>query len=383
MLAVFRSKTARVALFYVLLCGGLLAWSNRARLSLCGEWRQAALRELCLNGPEADVLFLGSSRTARGLMPSEFEERWRELTGQETTALNLAVMGVPRHVMFNALVSWLARHRAPRVIVVEMSDTDLVEWPHPNLDDWVLPHDALRVLAARPYAYRDSAHYSRENPGPKDLERRLVHFDPGGVFNAFEVWQLNIDIALRALGRGPEDVSRVPYNQVKNGLAGRGWSNPYWRQDEVPDVPEIMPEVTRAQVEAQGWYRIAPESRDGVYGKQQVEALAAGDPEPWVRSGDQPFGDPRRYRPSKRYARELLQLCRAHGIRLVFMELPGFRSQAGEAQVRFHRALAPLFQADPAELQVPEMFQDPGHLSIEGARWYSRRLAEWLALELE
>ena len=62
------SKTARVGLIYASLCGLLLWASLRERLSLAADWRYAALRELMLEeAPAPDVIFLGSSRTARGL----------------------------------------------------------------------------------------------------------------------------------------------------------------------------------------------------------------------------------------------------------------------------------------------------------------------------
>jgi hypothetical protein len=288
-------------------------------------------------------------------------------------------MGIPRNIMFDELASWLTHHPAPRVVFCELGEPDLYEWPHKLLDDFVLPADALRIALARPYAYRDSRHYVRENPSPSALEERLFHFDPGGVFNAFEVVQLNLDIALRALGRGPEDVVRILHNRVENGRAGRGWDNPYWREVEIPEIPEILPAVTAQQVETRGWYLIAPTSRDGALGKEKVVAQAARNPEPWVRTDDVAFDDPGRYRVARRYARELAQLCEAHGIRLVFMELPGFRQRASDSQVGYHGRIAEVFRPDPHELQTVENYQDPGHFSIEGANRYSRWLAEWLA----
>ena len=112
-MSLLRHKTVRLALWYILLCGAAFAWSRNERYSLCPDWRFAALRELMKPWqPPPDVLFLGSSRTARGIAPIVFEETLRA-AGTERRAFNLAVSGTPRHVNYLQLVDYLRDEERP------------------------------------------------------------------------------------------------------------------------------------------------------------------------------------------------------------------------------------------------------------------------------
>ena len=383
----FTGKTGRTALLYLALCVAAVAVSNKHLLAWCGEWRHAALREVVLTAPDADVVFLGSSRTARGIIPKIFDQKHEEHVGAPATSVNLGIMGTSRQISYEVLRAWLARHEPPEVVFLETSETDLIQWCHPLLVDMLGPLEALDVIAARPYAYRDPKHYARENP--RDEADRP--FDPGGVFNAFEVVQLNVDTGLRALGRGPEDFSRYVSNRFWNGLDGRGWDNPYRRSEVRPDVPEILPEVTGQQVEEAGWYLIAPQSSDGREGKDKVRARLENPNriEAWRQQrGEDPelkippdrWEDATWYRPSRRYLQKVAALCQQHGVRLIVHELPEFGApRLTELQMDFHRQYAELYRPDMEILHRIDFFQDPGHLSTNGARWYSAQLAKYLA----
>ena len=380
MVQALTSKVARTALIYALFCALALCVSNRARLALASEWRLAALRELELRGPDADVLFFGSSYTARGIVPAVFEQAWRARTGRELAALNLATMGLPRHIAYNELQSYLRRHAPPKLVCVELSMADLVEWPHALLSEFVLPEDALRVAGERPYAYPSPKAWTRAQRPPSETSA-LERWDPLGAFTAFHRAQTNLVLACDALGRGPEDVTRALWNRLANGLTGRGFANPYRRSS--PEIPDIRPEDTAAQVAARGWYRVAPETELAIAGARGVEARAAQrSPEQWRAEREETYVEPGRYRAAKLYAGEIARVCRERGIALVFCELQAFLEPQLNAQmVAAHRALAPTFRPDQEPLQTPGTYSDVGHLNDRGAQIYTEQLVDWLLRE--
>ena len=145
---------------------------------------------------------------------------------------------------------------------------------------------------------------------------------------------------------------------------------PYWRSAEVDGLREILPEEIATQVADRGWYlEQDPLGRDKV-----LAAAERPDPEPYAA----PFDDPGRYRAVKLYTQLLVELCREHEIRLVFIHLPGFRASTSPAHLEYHRALAEVFEPELGPLRAVGMYADTGHLSPEGAAWYSRELADWL-----
>ncbi len=358
------SKTARVGLIYASLCGLLLWASLRERLSLAADWRYAALRELMLEeAPAPDVIFLGSSRTARGLAPAAFDARWAEVAGGPVRSLNLAIMGIPKRIGYQQLRSWLRDHEPPRILCMEMGLPDLAEYPHQMASRFVDPGDALRLVVEQPFDHRGAAEYDRRRKRPPP-------FDPGGILRSLDRNALHLELALEGLGRGPEDVWRLAYNGARNLLEGRG-ARPYWAR-----WPPIHPADLARQVDARGWYRVPPASPEGRQGKEKVARIL--DREPGTRTED--FDAPGRFRGPRLYARLLAELCRERGIRLVFVDLPGFREDAlSPSHVAYHESLAEVFRPDLSRLQREELYQDPGHLSPDGARWFSRRLASFLA----
>ena len=68
-------------------------------------------------------------------------------------------------------------------------------------------------------------------------------------------------------------------------------------------------------------------------------------------------------------------------IRLVFLYMPGFRDEQMSAeQEQFYREHGELFEPDLAALWKDEaLYQDTGHLTIEGARHLSAEIGAWLA----
>jgi hypothetical protein len=367
----FRNKTARTALWYVLMCAALLAVARAQRLALCADWRFAALRELQRSGEDAEVIFLGSSRTARGLVPASFEAQLDSLGGSKAGALNLAVMGQPRHVNYLQLLSYLRDHAAPKMLCVEVGDVDFDDRDHPTLTRFMTPFDALRAIWYRPY--RTRGELALDDP----------EADPGSWLDALlrlvARQALHVELALDALGRGPEDVVRTGYNMLCNGFTKGSWLNPYWAEE-----PPIAMETLRDQLERKGWYLITPEARDAIEGPERVLKKAADvsiERALEQRSRKNLFA-PRKYRFTRIYTRKIADLCRAHGIRLVFMELPGFRQPTlSDSQVEFYQSLGELFRPDRQALYQVENYMDPGHLTSAGAELYTRELARFVAAQ--
>lgn len=361
------SKTSRVGLMYAVLCALALVVAQRWRLALCTDGRDGAIRELSLDPRPADVLFLGSSQTARGVIPAVFDARYRELTGREVRSVNLAPFGAGRHIGYLELVRWLERHPSPTAVAVEVGVlSDVVETPHEVLSRFETPLDALRIVATAPYVHRDAREQKRR-AGKEPL------FDPMGVFRALDRRALHLELALDAYGRGPEDCLRAAFHFAISGA-------PYWK----PSDPGLVA-IVAAQEAEQGYYRIAPDSPEGVAGRKRVEqrnreisyedALAQEPSE-----GKEVFADPGRYLPAKLYARAIAELCRERGLRLVFVEQPNYRGRPlRPSQIELYRSLGELFQPDRAVLFRDTSFQDAGHLSVEGAEYLSRSLAEYLA----
>ncbi len=391
-------KSVRTAVLYVLGCGLCLAVSRAQRLSLCTDWRFAALRELQhVPGPGdgapapsreaadaeaagADVLFLGSSVTARGVRPLVVEDELRALGARVPRLLNLAVMGEPRHVNFLQLESYLRDHPAPRIVCVEVGKVDLPDRPHPTVAGFMGPVDALRVALEAPYLYRDPAAEGRavQRGAPEGLDAWIAALDRRGF---------HLELALQAVGRGPEDLVRVAYNRARNAVSGQsadgrlprlaGWRNPYWADD-----PPIELGALASQVERRGWYRIDPDTESYAVGLQRVRDKADRVTTEHAIEERLPvdLSDPGHHRFVRVYTRRLAELCERNGIRLVFLHLPGFRERNLSAdQVELYERLGSLYRPDLAALYIVENYADPGHLTARGAEHYSRELARYLA----
>jgi hypothetical protein len=376
----YRSKTARLGLFYVLLCAAALGVAQHQRLGWCVEFRLALLRELLQDEERApDVLYLGSSRTLRGIRPKIADEEFQLAGGGLRGGANLGNNGTPRQVNALVLEDWLAHHPAPKVVCVEFGDADLVNWPHELLSNVSTPTDALRFAWNAPYLTRRARDYNRMSAlaaaGKADsflerLSRRHWHFE----------------LALAVLGRGPEDLVRTAFNALANAWEARDggdvWSalnNPYWASE-----PPIERHTLDAQLGEDGWYRMDPESDLLLRGRAQVDARAAQigiEESNALRRDDVIAGNPI-HRADVLYTQRIAELCRAHNIRLVFHYMPGFRPAAGlvsKAHEDFIAAQGEVFLPDMQSLQAAENFADTGHLSDLGAERYSRALARFLA----
>lgn len=365
----FASKSARVALLYVALCALAFALTQREQWGLVTDARDATIRELMRDDARAEVLFLGSSATARGVIPAEFEARAKELSGEDWRALNLAPFGAGRHIGFLELDRWLADHEAPRAVVVEVGVTsDLVGYMHQMLPRFMDAEDCVRVVRERPHRFRDAPEMSRRLRDPP-------LFDPGGVFLALDRFAMHLELAVDVLGRGPEDCVRTTFNYARNG-----GESPYYK----PSDPSLAATVT-AQVAERGFCRIGPESPEGVAGKELVFRRAAQAPyeesvsREWSAESADEFADASASRAARLYAKEMRRVADRHGVRLVFLEFPNFRGRPlSPSQVSFYSELGELLHPDKAVLYREESFQDPGHLSVEGAAYVSRFVAEQL-----
>ncbi len=362
-------KSARAGLLYVALCALAFVWAQREQLGLVTDARDATIRELMRDSSAADVLFFGSSATARGVIPAEFEARAEALSGRPWRALNLAPFGAGRHIGFLELERWLSTHPAPRAVVVEVGVTsDLVGYMHQMLPRFMDSADCARVIRERPHRYRDA----------REMQRRLrspVRFDPFGASTALDRFAMHLELAVGVLGRGPEDLARAAFNWARN--AGE---TPYYK----PDDPSLVSTV-RAQVAERGYCRTDPQSPEGLAGKQTVLRRAAQAPYDesvalaWNPQSRDDFADESISRAARVYARELKRLAERHRMRLVFLELPNFRGRPlSPSQAAFYRELGELLEPDKAVLYREESFQDVGHLSVEGATHLSRFVAERL-----
>jgi hypothetical protein len=368
------TKSASVGLLYIALCAAALSFSQRRLLGLVTDARDGALRELLRDPAPADVLCFGSSATARAVRPEALEQRVREARGESWRVLNLAPFGVGRHIGLLEFEHWLDTHAAPRFVVVEVGVTaDLVESMHQMLPRYMGPGDAARVVAHRPYRYRDAREQRRRTLDPPS-------FDPWGAFTALDRQAMHLELALRALGRGPEDVVRAAFN-----LASTGGDSLYFR----PGDP-LVRQALEAQVAERGFFRVTPESAEGVKGKQTVVQQAASvDYERALTTSwnlaEEPdvFAEAGSFRAARLYAEALAELAKRRGVRVVFLDLPNFRGKPlRPSQIEFYSALGELVQLDKAVLYREESFQDVGHLSLVGAEHASRELADrLLALE--
>jgi hypothetical protein len=363
------SKSARVAALYIVLCA-LAGWiARREHLGLVTDARDAVIRELMRAPERADVLFLGSSQTARGLIPDVFDARSSELTGRPVRSVNLAPFGAGRHIGFLELEDWLATHEPPSTVVVEvgvLSDTG--EAMHQMLPRFMDVRDARRAVRWRPYRYRSQEEMA---------QRRPLLVDPLGALTALDRVAMHLELALDVLGRGPEDCARAAFNWAVQ----RGRS-PYWK----PSVPELLA-LIESQVEERGYFRITPDSPDGARGKirvrEQAERVSFDEAvaKTWADVGEpDEFADPSRFLATRLYAAWTAEVCRTRGIRLVFVDMLNFRGRPlRPSQVDFYRSQGELFQPDKTVLYREASFQDPGHLSVDGATYLSRALAEFLA----
>lgn len=358
-----RSKSARVAAWFVLFCGLALVAAQRLQLGLCSDARHAVLRELVRAPEPAQVVFVGSSQTARGVIPAVFDARAAEL-GTPVRSVNLSFFGTSRQLAYLTLERWLDTHPDTTCAFVECGVlSDNQDFPHEALSRFEEPADALSLVLTQPYDVRNAREFKRRKDHPPT-------FDPLGAFTRVERFQLHAELSLEALGRGPEDCVRALFN-----LALQRGASLYW----MPHEPTLAA-VIEAQLSERGYYRIPPDSPLGIGGKAGVTKQAAAVSYENALAATfkdlDDFGDPERFRATKLYAERIAELCKDRGVRLVFLDQPNFRGRPlRPSQVAYYSQLAELFQQDKSVLYREESFQDSGHLSVSGAEFASKALA--------
>jgi hypothetical protein len=358
-----RSKSARLAAWFVLFCALTLVAAQCLQLGLCSDARHAVLRELVSSPEPATVVFVGSSQTARGVIPDVFDARAAEL-GVPVRSVNLSFFGTSRQLAYLTLERWLDAHPDTTCAYVECGVlSDNQDFPHEALSRFETPSDALSLVVSLPYDVRNAREFKRRKDHPPT-------FDPLGAFTRIERFQLHAELSLEALGRGPEDCVRALFN-----LAQRRGASPYW----MPNEPTLA-SVIDAQVAERGYYRITPDSPLGLGGKAGVTKQAAAVSYETALAATfkdlDDFSEPTRFRATKLYAERIAALCKARGVRLVFLDQPNFRGRPlRPSQVAFYSQLAELFQQDKSVLYREESFQDSGHLSVMGAEFASKALA--------
>ncbi|MBI4881129.1 MAG: hypothetical protein HY812_15945 [Planctomycetes bacterium] len=381
-------KTVLAGLCYSALCLGLLAHSRHERLALLEPMRSALVRELLsTERPPADVLFLGSSRTARAVIPEAFEQRYEELTGERIRALNLAMLGKAKHINYLTLVEYLSVFPPPKAVFLEVGSIDHAEHPHEITARFMNLADILRVLGRMPYRTRS---YERS--------QELILDPPDNAFDSFflllERGFTNVDLAMEGLGRGPEDEIFALYCRGKNAWAGllggagagrsrleaalEGFKSPYTGDVVLTSVADLS-----QQIRDQGWYRVKATSSLYQKGKKQVDEwqdAPVGNPNFQRMRLPIDYRAPGRYAATFLYTDTFVSLCRKHGIRLIQMEIPGFWEEAmSGSQVAYYRRKAELYQPPDWTIYVKENYADVNHLDEDGAAKFTRALAQLLA----
>jgi len=85
------------------------------------------------------------------------------------------------------------------------------------------------------------------------------------------------------------------------------------------------------------------------------------------------------YRVPRSYVRDIADLARKHGVRLVLVHVPSYEADAGVADPEFYRDLGPVLEP-PAELvDDPANWSDASHLNGRGRQVFTRWLAGALA----
>ncbi len=386
-------KTMVMGAWYVALCAVLLWYTRHERLQMVVDACFATIRELLAENVHADVLFLGSSRTLRGVVPDVFEQRCQAAIGTSVTALNLAILGEPRQVNYHVLRDYLSDHAAPNVVFVEVGMVDVSEDAHALVSRFMDVEDALRMVWERPYVYcrpwaaEAPAVEVGGNPWP---EAPAVDRDIGAI----DRFGLHCSIALDALGRGPEDLVRALYNRIANGVGSWFWAaegesggfrgflaglhNPY----RSPEARIDMSFVERG-VGARGWLGWqALDWEQAVAAKERLQERASRANVDGIlrqRNRDIDLDDPERFRAARIYTRLLADLCRERGIRLIMMEVPGFLEPTLSAsQERFYREEAELFRPNRTKLYHESLYQDMGHFNHDGAVLFTEQLVRYL-----
>ena len=372
------SKTARVGMLYVLLCALALGLSQHERLGWCVDWRLAMLRELVQDEARApDVLYLGSSRTVRGIRPAVATAEFETTNSPLRSGVNLGNNGTPRQMNALVLEDWLEHHAPPKVVCVEFGESDLVNWPNPLLPNIETPTDALRLVVHAPYFVRTAKDYGR-------MTALLKAGKADSIREMLSRRQWHMELALNALGRGPEDLVRTAFNGLANAwgarASGAAWSelfNPNWAVE-----PPIERRTLDQQVEQQGWYRMDPGHELLVAGRTLVEQKAAkiSIEESNARRRDDAIAGNLANRADELYTERIAALCRARNIRLVFYFMPAFREPLmSTAHEQFIAGLGEVFMPGMGALQAAENYADTGHFSDLGAERYTQELARFLA----
>lgn len=373
----FSTKTARVGLFYVLLCALSLGVAQHWRLAWCVDFRLATLRKLVQDERrEPDVLFLGSSRTVRGIRPKLAEEVFAGAQTELKTGLNLATNGTPRHMNALTLEDYLEHHKPPKVVCIEAGDAELLNWPHQLLTNLMTPMDALRVMATSPYFV----------PLPRDYGAKMKLVESGKGFTLEQrAWRAHwhMELGLKTLGRGPEDIVRTVFNCLANGWNARG-SESFWRALRNPNFafePPIEERTVQEQIDANGWYHMDPQNEILRLGKTKVlELTAKRSKQEWnAKRRSDIFRGNEVYKGDVYYTDRIAKLCREHDIRLVFYLLPPYREiQLSLDHDSWLESISEVFYPDMDALQEPENYADTGHLSDLGAERYTKALAAYL-----
>lgn len=339
-------RATQVAGHTTLFCVALLAVTTAIRSAdpmPFHSWTRSKIHETVTPDAPYDTLFVGTSRMEFGLMPSEFDARSSEL-GIPTRTFNGALSGLRTHDVIHVL-HWIT-DRAPaslRRVVMELHDLD----QHVNGSQWFsdmqiemhAPSTLLPRLASVAKVSRGFAEQMRQGGSV------ALH----GLANALTLGEGARIVADRI---AIADGGSLP-NAWRSGSTG-------WRAVDTHSTPHVD-QMRRDLIEGRAYWERA--LFDKSLRPTADEFLGGFRSEPFFALQDR---------------------LRARGIELVLVVMPtiSFDFYGRELVPALSSRILTIECDRPAEHRPVfawENFFDVSHLSIAGAKAFSRHLAELLA----
>ncbi|MCK5945093.1 MAG: hypothetical protein KAI24_24100 [Planctomycetes bacterium] len=286
---------------------------------------------------EIDTIFIGSSRMLRAVRPQTFDATMTEL-GHPTRSFNLAFAGLQAHD-FDAILDFVLSRRPPalKTMIVELVNWQKGDRPHEWMTRQVIDVHTLSSVPSRIMTALD-----RDD----GLEAQLNSI--GWTIAHAAVRALNI-------GQGARILNAILRPRPIPSLLERGWSS--FEDDDLTPA--------RRQ-RNQSW--LASPQRAAKLRALRANSIRSKRPE-------------RGLRPDAVQARA--ERIRAAGITPIFVVLPANEWFFARNQVdELPKELTVLTLDDPEEhpdLYEHERWFDKSHVNGEGAKLFSRRLAEAIA----
>lgn len=293
-----------------------------------------------------DVVFVGSSRTYHGLMPTVFDERMRE-RGHAVNSFNLGITGQMIDGSFASLRSLdESNPNGLRYVFVDVERVGLMLSARPRAVRGLLPlHDVASTKLLLEYLWSSRLDLESKYDRSTEMLRACA-------YNATNV------------GRGTTWL---------DGLLGRGWTDEErtfvlgpdadgWRSKDIKPKPKSAESHRKFLADPGSWHGIVARLAAKKPGTQPLDAKAL----PLIT--------------------RISELTREMGAEPIFYTTPSNAYQGQIKQAKEFGHIDSLFSFnDPneyRELYLPEARWEAVHLSAEGARRFSiafaERFADWL-----